>query len=148
MGDSCDGMLGGAAVWRIGDVLELDASTLRLDAVTVAEVTADDDVDDTIIVTLDPAAVVVVEGSFASDVTVITAAAVLPAASLAVTVMTVVPGRSAIAGVLHVLVPAAVPEAPRSVAQMTCVTPTLSVAVPARTTLPSVVVRKLAVVGV
>src|SRR5688572_2542134 len=104
---------------------------------------------DTVVVTLAPGVVVVdVDEPLASDVTVITADAVLPPASWPVTVMTVVPGLSAIAGVLQALVPAAVPEAPRSVAQLTCVMPTLSVAVPARTTLVSVVVRKLAVVGV
>jgi len=88
------------------------------------------------------------DGCFAVDVTLSTATPVLPAASCAVTVMTVVPVGSAITGVLQPPVPNAVPVAPRSVAHVTWVTPTLSVAVPATVTLDMAVVSELAVVGV
>jgi hypothetical protein len=56
--------------------------------------------------------------------------AVLFAASRAVTVITVVPAPSGTMGIDHEVVPFAVPLAPRSVVQVTCVTPTLSAAVP------------------
>ena len=91
------------------------------------------------------------EPSWSRDVyflaTVRTDALVLPAASRTVTVMTVVP-ETGIAGVLQVVVPNAVPAAPLSVAHMTCVTPTLSDAVPATVMLDAAVVSELAVVGV
>jgi hypothetical protein len=54
----------------------------------------------------------------------------LPAASRAVTVTTFAPLRSAILGTLQLVVPLAVPEPPRSLTHVTCVTPTLSDAVP------------------
>ena len=66
--------------------------------------------------------------------------AVLFAASRAVTVMTVVPSGTGTAAIVHAVVPVATPLAPRSVVQLTCVTPTLSLAVPARATVPFVTV--------
>src|SRR5687767_5361787 len=55
---------------------------------------------------------------------------VLPAASCAVTVKTFGPFLSAISLTLQLAVAVAVPEPPRSFDQVTCVTPTLSEAVP------------------
>src|SRR3989304_6296055 len=63
-------------------------------------------------------------------VTVRKAVPVLPAASRAVTVSTLVPGRSAMPPADQVAVPVAVPLPPRSLVQVTWVTPTLSAAVP------------------
>jgi hypothetical protein len=63
-------------------------------------------------------------------VTVRVALLVFPAASRAVTVMTVVPDPSGTDAIDHPVTPAAVPLAPRSVLQLTWVTPTLSDAVP------------------
>jgi hypothetical protein len=54
----------------------------------------------------------------------------LPAASRAVTVTLFVPLSSTIPEAVQFVVPLAVPAAPRSVTQLTCVTPTLSDAVP------------------
>src|ERR1035438_5715036 len=59
---------------------------------------------------------------------------VLPAASRAVTVMTLAPLCSAILLIVQAVVPDAVPLPPRSLLQVTCVTPTLSLAVPPRLT--------------
>ena len=56
--------------------------------------------------------------------------AVFPAASRAVTVSTFAPGWSAIPVAVQLVVPLAVPLPPRSFAHVTCVTPTLSAAVP------------------
>jgi hypothetical protein len=56
---------------------------------------------------------------------------VLLAASRAVTVSTLVPGCSTMPLTDQLVVPAAVPLPPRLLAQETCVTPTLSAAVPA-----------------
>src|SRR5262249_39235750 len=67
-------------------------------------------------------------GSSAVEVEV--AVAVLPAASWAVTVRTFVPSWMGIPLAVQLVVPVAVPLAPRLVAQVTWVTPTLSAAVP------------------
>jgi hypothetical protein len=61
---------------------------------------------------------------------VIASVPVLPAASRAVTVTTFAPDWSAIEAIVQDVVPEAVPEPPRSFAHVTCVTPTLSEAVP------------------
>ena len=65
---------------------------------------------------------------------------VLPAASRAVTVMTLMPVASATLATLHKAVPLAVPLLPRSLLHVTCVTLTSSEAVPAmpmaETTMP------------
>src|SRR5688572_4443061 len=60
--------------------------------------------------------------------------AVWPAASRAVTVMTLAPGESATDATVHAAVPVATPDTPRSLAHRTSVTPKRSVAVPARGT--------------
>jgi len=57
---------------------------------------------------------------------------VLLAASRAVTVMMLVPASNAIPLTVHEAVPLAVPLPPRLFAHVTCVTPTLSEAVPPR----------------
>src|SRR5438874_471508 len=64
-------------------------------------------------------------------VTVKVAVAVLPAASCAVTVSTFVPACSAIPFAAHFLAPVAMPLPPTLFTHLTCVTPTLSAAVPA-----------------
>src|SRR6185503_3032372 len=66
------------------------------------------------------------EVSGALNVTVSVAVAALFAASRAVTAMTLVPGCNTIPLADHVVVPDAIPEPPRSLAHVTCVTPTLS----------------------
>jgi hypothetical protein len=58
--------------------------------------------------------------------------ATLPAASCAVTVTAVEPGSRTNPVIVQLAVPAAVPLLPRSVDHVTCVTPTLSDAVPLR----------------
>jgi hypothetical protein len=63
-------------------------------------------------------------------VTVNVSVRVLPAASRAVIVMTLDPPSSVIPLALHEVVPIAVPLPPRSLAHVTCVTPTASLAVP------------------
>ena len=65
-------------------------------------------------------------------VTVTVSTPELPAASNAVTVMTFVPFCSGMPDALQVVVPDATPLPPRSLDHLTCVTPTLSVAVPPR----------------
>jgi hypothetical protein len=62
--------------------------------------------------------------------TVSVSVATLPAASLAVIVMTFVPRRSGIDALVQFVVPLAVPFPPRSLAHVICVTPTLSALVP------------------
>src|SRR5207245_7071522 len=62
--------------------------------------------------------------------TVTVAVPVLPAASCAVTVSTLVPGCSTIPPAVQLVVPLTVPLPPRLFAHVTCVTPTLSDAVP------------------
>src|SRR3990172_6494978 len=71
-------------------------------------------------------------GGVASASTVSVAVPVLPAASRAVTVSTLVPGWRVIPLADQVVVPVAVPLPPRSFAQVTRVTPMLSVVVPPR----------------
>jgi hypothetical protein len=58
---------------------------------------------------------------------------VFPAASAAVMTMLVVPTYTGMDGVLQLAVPLAVPDVPLDVAQVTVVTPTLSVAAPLTT---------------
>jgi hypothetical protein len=67
-------------------------------------------------------------------VTVRIAAFVFPAASLAVTVSTLTPLSKVMPFALQLVVPLAVPLPPRLLLQVTCVTPTLSEAVPPRFT--------------
>jgi hypothetical protein len=72
-------------------------------------------------------------GGVVSDgvyVTVMVSVPELPAASRAVTVMTLDPLWRAIPEADHEVVPVAVPLPPRLLVQVTCVTPTLSEAVP------------------
>src|SRR4030095_4383971 len=71
-----------------------------------------------------------VGGVVSLRLTVRVACLVLPAASRAVTVMMLVPACSAIAPADQLVVPAAVPLLPRLFVHVTCVTPTLSEAVP------------------
>ena len=68
--------------------------------------------------------------SAAEEVTVSTAEATFPAASAAVTVICVDPLAKATPLIVQLVVPVAMPLAPRSVVQVTWVTPTLSDAVP------------------
>jgi hypothetical protein len=68
-------------------------------------------------------------------------------ASRAVTVMTVVPPSSGTDAIDHAVVPAATPLAPRSVAQLTCVTPTLSPALPLSASVGAVAVNEPVAVG-
>src|SRR5262245_33479642 len=87
----------------------------------------------TVPVTVAPAAGAVtatVGGVESLRVTVSVAGRELPAASRAVTVMMFVPACSAIAPTDQLVVPAAVPLPPRLFVHLTCVTPTLSAAVP------------------
>src|SRR5262245_61097914 len=63
-------------------------------------------------------------------VTVTLSVLLLPAASLAVTVMTLAPGFRTTPATVHAVVPEAVPLPPRSFDQVTCVTPNASEAVP------------------
>jgi len=71
-----------------------------------------------------------VGGVVSFRVAVSVAAAVLPAASRAVTVTTLAPGCRAIPLAVQLVVPTAVPLPPRSFVHVTWVTPTLSDAVP------------------
>jgi len=81
------------------------------------------------------------------NVTVNTSVETLPAESRAVTVTLLRPLCSAIAPVFQVVVPAAIPLPPRSFAQVTCVTPTPSLAEPLTVTEDEVVVNVAADVG-
>jgi len=75
--------------------------------------------------------VIATVGSVVSlKVTVKLAVAPLPAASCAVTVTTFVPSWSPIPLAVQLVVPMAVPLPPRPFAHVTCVTPTLSDAIP------------------
>jgi hypothetical protein len=69
-------------------------------------------------------------GAVVSYVTVRVAVPALPAASFAVTVSTFVPGCSAMPDADQLVVPVAVPLPPALLLHVTCVTPTLSAAVP------------------
>src|SRR5204862_5754375 len=66
----------------------------------------------------------------AAYVTVMLGVLVFPAASRAVTVSTLAPDCSTMPLAVQLVVPVAVPLPPRLFAQVTCVTPTLSDAVP------------------
>src|SRR6185503_6358218 len=92
-------------------------------------------------------AVIAMVGALPSDVIEIRSVEVLPAASLAVTVMTFTPGSSGSAATDHAVVPAATPEPPRSFAHRTSVTPNRSDAVPASAAVAAVVVCLSALVG-
>src|SRR6184192_1136242 len=74
--------------------------------------------------------VIATVGSEASNVTVTLAVLVFPTASFAVTVSTFAPDWSTIPLAVQLVVPVAVPLPPRLFAQVTCVSPTLSDAVP------------------
>src|SRR6266705_1447345 len=74
--------------------------------------------------------------------------AVLPAASRAVTVRTLAPGCSTMPLTDQVVVPVAVPLPPWLLLHVTCVTPTLSAAVPPSISGVVFVVKVVAVVGV
>ena len=76
--------------------------------------------------------VIATVGAVVSKVTVTLSVAVLPAASLAVTVSTFVPACRTIPLAVQLVVPLDVPLPPRLFAHVTCVTPTLSDAVPPR----------------
>jgi hypothetical protein len=82
-----------------------------------------------------------------ATVTVRTAPLVLPAASRAETVRVLEPGRSAIAPVVQVVVPVAMPLPPWLFVQVTWVTPTLSEAVPPKVRVEPLVVKVGLVVG-
>jgi len=74
--------------------------------------------------------VIATVGSEASNVTVTLAVLVFPTASFAVTVSTFAPDWSTIPLAVQLVVPVAVPLPPRLFVHVTCVTPTLSDAVP------------------
>src|SRR5215510_769384 len=80
-------------------------------------------------------------------VTVMTSVAVFPAASRALTVIVLAFAASAMPLMLQLVVPVAVPLPPRSLTQVTCVTPTSSLAVPASVIVDAVVVCVAADVG-
>src|SRR6266852_6239347 len=86
--------------------------------------------------------------SVALYVTLRVAVPVLPTASRAVTVSTLVPATSAMPLADQLVVPVAMPLPPRSFTHETCVTPTLSDAVPPRVRGLVVVVYVADVVGV
>jgi hypothetical protein len=72
---------------------------------------------------------------------------VLPPASRAVTVRTLVPACKVTPAAVQLAVPVAVPEPPRLFAHVTCVTPTSSAAVPCRTSDPLPVLYAALAVG-
>ncbi len=90
----------------------------------------------------------VVSGAGALYVTVSESEPVLPAASCAVIVMTLLPTCRPIEGTLHVVVPVVDPLPPRLFDQLTDVTPTLSAAVPPSERLVVVDVNDVPLVGV
>src|SRR5436190_18599700 len=89
----------------------------------------------------------VIAGPLESDVMVMRSAEVLPAASLAVTVITFAPGCSVTPGADHDVVPDATPLPPRSFDHRTSVTPKESDAVPPTVRVAAVVVSVSAAVG-
>jgi len=96
-------------------------------------------------------AVIVTVGAVVSGavyVTVRTSVPTFPAASRAVTVITLFPTCRPTTGTFQFVVPVAVPLPPRSVTQLTELTPTLSEAVPPSGMLVVVVVSEAAEVGV
>lgn len=80
-------------------------------------------------------------------VTVSAAFPLLPAASCAVTVIKFVPPCKATPVMFHAVVPLAVPPPPPLLLQVTCVTPTLSLAVPLRLMLFEKMLKVEALVG-
>src|SRR5688572_30450112 len=92
-------------------------------------------------------ALIEMTGARVSSVTVRVAVPTLPAASLAVMVMTLAPATSTTAGTDHSVVPVAVPNPPRLFCQVTCVTPLLSLALPPRASIALLVTNVPAVVG-
>jgi hypothetical protein len=97
----------------------------------VAPLTADQ-LNAGVVVPIDPPgdSKVATPGAGGAKVTVNTAFAVLLDGSCAVIVTTVVPAWSDSTAIDHAVVPVATPLPPRSVVQLTRVTPTLSLAVP------------------
>src|SRR5436190_1247306 len=89
----------------------------------------------------------VIVGALPSDVMVMRSEDVLPAASLAVTVMTLAPVCSARPCADHDVVPEAMPLPPRSFDHRTSVTPKTSDAVPPSVSVAAVVVSVSAAVG-
>jgi hypothetical protein len=89
---------------------------------------------DELVVEIEPLVVgevIAIVGAVASvSVAVKLEVAVLPAASRAVTVMTFAPATRRIPLAVQLAVPLAAPVPPRLLAHVTCVTPTLSLAVP------------------
>src|SRR5438045_1745126 len=81
-------------------------------------------------------------------VTVSTSVPISPAASWAVTVITVEPISSAMLATVHAVVPEAMPDAPLSVTQLTCVTPNASLAVPPSANVADDVEKVVPAVGV
>jgi len=81
-------------------------------------------------------------------VTVRTSVPTRPAASRAVTVITVAPTSSGMLVAVHAVVPEATPDAPLSVDQLTCVTPNASLAVPPSASVADAVEKVVAAVGV
>ena len=73
-------------------------------------------------------------GALSVRVTVTVSVAVRPAASRAVTVMTLAPPHSSTNGTVQVVVPVATPDPPLSLDHRTSVTPNASDATPPRTT--------------
>src|SRR5207342_1210656 len=95
-------------------------------------------------------AVIVTTGGVVSTnvlVTVNVSVEVLPAASRAVTVMTLAPLTRATLATLHAVVPVAVPLPPAALLHVTCVTPTASEAVPPSATVAVLVEKVSAAVG-
>jgi hypothetical protein len=86
-------------------------------------------------------------GAVASRLTVSVSVDVLLAASRAVMVMIVVPDGMDTDAIVHDVVPVATPLPPRLVVQLTCVTPTLSLAVPATASVEVVAVYDVPLVG-
>ena len=80
-----------------------------------------------------------VSGKACTKVTVKVTVVVLPVASCAVTVSTFVPGWRTIPPAVQLVVPVAVPVPPALFVHVTCVTPTLSDAVPPRVSVVFVV---------
>ena len=81
-------------------------------------------------------------------VTVMTLVPAFAAASFAVTVITLTPISSATLATDQAVVPAAAPAPPRSLAQLTCVTPNASLAVPPSAMVAAAVLKVAAAVGV
>jgi len=140
------GTVGGGTVGVLVVVGRLDGDTVEPDGAEVEGVAAVLLAADVVLATavlLDAAALL----AAAVEVTARTAVPTFPAASRAVTVITLAPAARTMPEALQPLVPKAVPLPPRSFVQPTCMTPTLSLAVPPMTTLVPGVVNAPAVVG-